>query len=137
MAMAEQVPSVARLNLAAFSAVTADPPRALLSAAVYQFMVAVVAAAPIGLVSNFLPVLLILISSCCMCCGDSAATVGSVKDKAKCHVILLNFALFFSLGGLVYQILMQYVAETEGGYAPITHTKTDEYAEPSPALPSS
>ena len=65
-------------------------------------MVTVLAAAPVGLASNFLPLILVLSAGCALhgkCCGETE----------KCYVCTMSVALFFFVLGLITQIELQYM----------------------------
>jgi hypothetical protein len=69
-------------------------------------MVTVLAAAPVGLASNFLPLILVLSAGCALrgkCCGE----------PDKCYVCTMGVALFFFVVGLITQIKLQYMAHPD------------------------
>jgi hypothetical protein len=71
-------------------------------------MVTVLAAAPVGLASNFLPLILVLSAGCALrgkCCGE----------PDKCYVCTMGVALFFFVVGLVTQIKLQYMEHPDCG----------------------
>ena len=92
-----------------------------------QFMVTVLAAAPVGLASNFLPLILVLSAGCALrgkCCGE----------PEKCYVCTMSVALFFFVVGLITQIVFQYMehpdcskSNFDGGCG---YTLTDEFGGP-------
>ena len=92
-----------------------------------QFMVTVLAAAPVGLASNFLPLILVLSAGCALrgkCCGE----------PEKCYVCTMGVALFFFVVGLITQIVFQYMehpdcskSNFDGGCG---YTLTDEFGGP-------
>jgi hypothetical protein len=91
-------------------------------------MVTVLAAAPVGLASNFLPLRLVLSAGCALhgkCCGETE----------KCYVCTMSVALFFFVLGLITQIELQYMEHPdceEGGYGDggCGYTLTDDVAGP-------
>ena len=90
-------------------------------------MVTVLAAAPVGLASNFLPLILVLSAGCALhgkskCCGETE----------KCYVCTMSVALFFFVLGLITQIELQYMEHPDcekGGYGDggCGYTLTDEF----------
>ena len=90
-------------------------------------MVTVLAAAPVGLASNFLPLILVLSAGCALrgkCCGE----------PEKCYVCTMGVALFFFVVGLITQIVFQYMehpdcskSNFDGGCG---YTLTDEFGGP-------
>ena len=94
-----------------------------------QFMVTVLAAAPVGLASNFLPLILVLSAGCALrgkCCGE----------PDKCYVCTMGVALFFFVVGLITQIKLQYMAHPDCGEMKDVredgcgYTLTDEFGGP-------